>query len=50
MMEPFALIDELKTLAVNEDALAVSREVSDLKSRFDNLLLELERANQVAAM
>ncbi len=49
-MEPFALIDELKTLAVNEDALAVSREVSDLKSRFDNLLLELERANQVAAM
>ncbi len=49
-MEPFALIDELKTLAVNEDALAVNREVSDLKSRFDNLLLELERANQVAAM
>ncbi len=49
-MEPFALIDELKSLAVNEDALSVSREVSDLKSRFDNLLLELERANQVAAM
>ena len=49
-MEPNTLIDELKELATNEDALAVSKEVNDIKARFDTQMLEMERVNQVAAM
>src|SRR5574343_619915 len=49
-MENNALIEELKTLAQNEDALAVNREVNELKVRFDDYILEEERKDQVAAL
>ena len=49
-METIALIEELKNLAQNEDALAVSREVNELKARFDDFMLEEERKEQVAAL
>ncbi|MFN5846579.1 MAG: DUF349 domain-containing protein, partial [Flavobacteriia bacterium] len=49
-METNALIEELKTIAQNEDALAVSREVNELKARFDDFMLEEERKEQVAAL
>lgn len=49
-METNALIEELKTLAQNEDALSVSREVNELKARFDDFILEEERKEQVAAL
>lgn len=49
-METNALIEELKNLAQNEDALAVSREINDLKARFDDFMLEEERKEQIAAL
>jgi len=49
-MENNILIEELKTLAQNEDALAVNREVNELKVRFDDYILEEERKDQVAAL
>jgi hypothetical protein len=49
-MENNALIEELKNLAHNEDALAVNREVNELKARFDDFILEEERKDQVAAL
>lgn len=49
-MENNAFIEELKTLALNDDALAVSREVNDLKTRFEDFILEEERKDQIAAM
>jgi HPt (histidine-containing phosphotransfer) domain-containing protein len=49
-MENYSLLEELKTLAQNDDALAVSREVNELKVRFDDLMMELERKDQIAAM
>ncbi len=47
-MENNALTEELKTLVQNEDALAVSREINELKTRFDDFILEEERKDQVA--
>jgi len=49
-MENNALIEELKSLVQNEDALSVSREVNELKTRFEDFILEEERKNQVAAL
>lgn len=49
-MENNALIEELKNLAQNENALAVNREVNELKARFDDFILEEERKDQVAAL
>jgi hypothetical protein len=49
-MENNTLIEELKTLAQNDDALAVNREVNELKVRFDDYILEEERKDQVAAL
>jgi len=49
-MEFLQLIDDLKTLALQEDVLAVSREINEIKSKFDDLLLEMERKDQVAKM
>ena len=42
-MELNQLIDELRLLAQQDDALAVSRDVNELKVKFDDALLELER-------
>ena len=36
-MENNALIEELRTLVQNEDALAVSREINELKTRFEKI-------------
>lgn len=47
-MENNALIEELIILVQNEDALAVSREINELKTRFDDFILEEERKDQVA--
>ena len=49
-MEIQQLIDDLKTLALQEDVLAVSREINEIKSKFDDQLLEIERRDQVASM
>jgi hypothetical protein len=49
-MEKIALIEELKTLVQNEDVLAVSRDVKELKTRFEDYILEEERKNQVAQL
>ena len=47
-MENNALIEELIILVQNEDTLAVSREINELKTRFDDFILEEERKDQVA--
>ena len=49
-MEKSAFIEALKALTSQEDPLAVSREVSDLRTRFDDLLLEETRKFQVAQL
>ena len=41
---------ELKQLALNEDVLSVSREVNELKTRFEDYVLEEERKLQVAQL
>jgi len=49
-MENQTFIEELKRLAANEDLLAVGREVSELKTKFDDFILEEERKFQVAQL
>ena len=49
-MEKNPLIEELRNLAQQEDVLAVSKEISELKARFDDFILEEERKEQVAAL
>ena len=49
-MELSGLIDELRILAQQDDAISVSREVNEIKVKFDDTLLELERREQVAAL
>lgn len=46
-MEKAALLDSLKTLVQQEDALAVAREVSELRSRFEDVVLEEDRQFQI---
>lgn len=49
-MEKSAFIDALKALTAQEDPLAVSREVSELRSKFEDVLLEEQRKQQVAQL
>jgi len=49
-MEKNTFIEELEKLAQNEDVLMVSREVNELKGRFEDYVLEEERKNQVALL
>lgn len=49
-MENQTFIEDLKQLAANEDLLAVGREVSELKTKFDDFILEEERKFQVAQL
>lgn len=49
-MEKTAFVEALKALTVQEDPLAVSREVSELRSKFEDLLLEEQRKFQIAQM
>lgn len=43
-------LDELKTLVATENALSVSRDVNELRTRFDDYVLEDERKKQVAVL
>jgi len=49
-MENNVWIIELKDLTQKEDALAISRDVNELKSRFEDYILEEDRKVQVASM
>jgi hypothetical protein len=49
-MEKNAFIEELETFVQNEDVLAVSRDVNELKARFEDYILEEERKDQVAML
>jgi len=49
-MEQNTFIGELETLVQHEDALTVSREVNELKTRFEDYILEEERKEQVAQL
>lgn len=49
-MEKNTFLEELTTLTANENALSVSREVNELKTRFEDFILEEERKFQVAQL
>ena len=49
-MENNVFIEELKSLTTQEDILAVSRDVNELKTRFEDYILEEERKDQVAQL
>ena len=49
-MENQTFIEDLKQLTAQEDLLAVGREVSELKTKFDDFILEEERKLQVAQL
>jgi len=49
-MEKLAFIEALQALTNQENPLAVSREVSELRSKFDDVLLEEQRKFQVAQL
>ena len=49
-MEDLNFLEELNTLTVNEDVLSVSRDVNELRSKFEDYILEEERKIQVAQM
>ncbi len=49
-MESTGFIEQLQELVANEDVLAVSRDVNDLRSKFDDYVLEEERKFQVAQL
>ncbi|MFT7344447.1 MAG: hypothetical protein ACI9XP_001032 [Lentimonas sp.] len=49
-MEKIEFIESLKTLVVSETPLKVSREVSELKQKFEDFLIEEERLRQVALL
>jgi hypothetical protein len=46
-MEKVALLESLKTLSQQEDVLSVAREVSELRSRFEDVVIEEDRQFQV---
>lgn len=47
-MEKTAFIDQLKAYTSQEDVLSVSRDVNELKSKFEDFCIEEERLKQVA--
>jgi hypothetical protein len=49
-MEKNVFIEELETLTAQDDILSVSREVGELKTRFEDYILEEERKDQVAQL
>ena len=49
-MEQTDLLNELKALTANADVFAVAREVNDLKQRFEDVFLDLERKEQIAQL
>ena len=49
-MEKQTFLDELKVLVANEDKLSIGRDVNELRTRFDDFVLEDERKKQVAVL
>ena len=49
-MEKQTFLDELKALVANEDKLSIGRDVNELRTRFDDFVLEDERKKQVAVL
>jgi hypothetical protein len=49
-MAKMAFLEELKTLTANENTLSVSRDVNELRTRFEDYVLEDERKKQVAVL
>lgn len=49
-MEKVTFLNELKELVENQDVMAVSRNVNELRTRFDDFLLEEDRKKQVAVL
>ena len=49
-MEQTNFLDELKALTANSDVFAVAREVNELKQRFEDAFLEMERKEQIAQL
>ena len=49
-MAKMAFLEELKMLTANENALSVSRDVNELRTRFEDYVLEDERKKQVAVL
>ena len=49
-MAKMTFLDELKTLVATENALSVSRDVNELRTRFNDYVLEDERKKQVAVL
>lgn len=49
-MDQTDFIEQLKSLTANEDVLAVSNEVNELRSKFEDYVLEEERKLQVAQL
>ena len=49
-MEKMAFLEELNVLTANENVLSVSRDINELRTRFDDYLLEDERKKQVAVL
>jgi len=49
-MEHTDLLNEIKALTANPDVFAVAREVNELKQRFEDTFLELERKEQIAQL
>lgn len=46
-MEKTSLLESLKTLASQEDVLAVAREISELRNRFEDITIEEDRQFQI---
>ena len=49
-MEKVDFIEQLKALVNTEEVLSVSREVNELKARFEDFHIEQERLRQVAVL
>lgn len=49
-MEKKEFIERLKTLTVNQDVFAVSREVNELRGQFEDFCIEQDRLKQVALL
>ena len=47
-MEKRELLEELVALTANEDVFSVAREINELKVRFDDAIIEMERLDQIA--
>jgi len=49
-MDKLAFVEALQALTSQEDVLAVSRDVNELRSKFEDLIIEEDRKFQIAQM